>query len=98
MPLRFLRFPVSAPTGFNSHLVLQGNQGFKIGPIPTMMYCAGSADGPYTHHLGAGLQMNYTVAGNVYDLGFQHKGLLGWFRVDQSGKIQATSNDEELDG
>lgn len=56
--------------------------------LPSWMWGGGWADGPFTHHPGARLYLDYLIGGRIYFQGYQRKGILGWFREEQLGKVR----------
>jgi len=65
-----------------------GQQVEVVDLLPSWMFGGGWADGPFTHHPGARLYLDYQVGGRVYYQGYVRDGILGWFRSDQMGKVR----------
>ncbi|BDU70860.1 hypothetical protein [Mesoterricola silvestris] len=56
--------------------------------LPSWMFGGGWDDGPFTHHPGARIYLDYLVGGRVYYQGGVRQGILGWFRVGEFRKLR----------
>ena len=56
--------------------------------LPCWMFAGGWADGPFVHHPGARLFLDYAIEGRIYYQGYQRLGIIGWFREDQMEKVR----------
>lgn len=56
--------------------------------LPGWAFGGGWADGPFIHHPGARLFLDYVVGGRIYFQGYVRKGILGWFREEQLDKVR----------
>ena len=65
-----------------------GWQVLVVDLLPAWAFGGGWADGPFIHHPGARLYLDYVVGGRVYFQGYVRKGILGWFRKEQLDKVR----------
>ncbi|WP_306598833.1 hypothetical protein [Geothrix sp. 21YS21S-2] len=63
--------------------------------LPSWMWGGGWADGPFTHHSGARLYLDYILGERVYYQGDQRKGILGWFRQEHLDKIRRLAGPQQ---
>ena len=65
-----------------------GFQVLVVDLLPVWAFGGGWCDGPFIHHPGARLYLDYLVGGRVYFRGYVRKGILGWFREEQMDKVR----------
>jgi hypothetical protein len=65
-----------------------GFQVLVVDLLPAWAFGGGWCDGPFIHHPGARLYLDYLVGGRIYFQGYVRQGILGWFREEQLDKVR----------